>query len=149
MGDGVSYSTIRDELASYLALMLDPIPVWEERPDALTPPCVSVEWTGTEPNGDIPGFVDHAVEVVVWPYTTSHAGDPTGTAPFPGEPVGSHYQSRDAITEAVISAVHTWVSPKESEMRSWAAATDERQLGQQTYQVAIVLVMVVESYLCP
>jgi len=133
MGDRVSAFTLRADLSSWLAANLD-VPVFDEQPDALTPPAVVVEWLSTAP-AEHNGMVDHVLAATVIPFTDLTAA--TGPA--------THYINRDLITAQLIEAVRQWSTPSNAASGTWDAGTEERDLGGQTIRVAVVNVNVTES----
>lgn len=132
----MSAATIRDAMVSDLEIALVPLTIYAEQPESLTPEAVTVEWQSTGP-GDTPGFQEHALELVVWPFT-----DLVSTGP------SAHYASRDRIVASLVDALRVWSPPTGAALVQWFAELDERDLGGQVNRVAVVTATVVEAYLC-
>lgn len=130
----MSYASLRDSFAAYLqgTAVADAATIHAEKPDALAPPAVTVEWESTAPD-DLAGFVRHIITAVVWPATDLAAR--------------GHYESRDAIVTALVAALGGYSGPPGAVLRSeaWEAGLDERELGGQTIRVAVVPLVFQES----
>ncbi len=129
----MSFSGIRDTLAAALQAALPELAVEVELPDSLVPPAVVVRWEGTGP-GDTPALLEHSYLVEIWPTT-----DLTSE---------THYGSRDTYLRAAMACV-MGLTLESAGVAQWSASGDaSRSLGQQTYRIATLTVIVTEPALC-